>query len=71
MVPEHLFFAAALDVSAVNYTREYLVTFEEELAKAADSTAVIVAMKHRYPSAGLVPALEVGAEVAKGEMKWD
>ncbi|PZA18786.1 MBL fold metallo-hydrolase, partial [Modestobacter versicolor] len=43
---------------------------EEEAAKAADSAALIAAMKRRYPSAGLAPALEIGAKVVKGEMKW-
>jgi hypothetical protein len=61
---------AALDVAAVTYTRDYLVAYEEEVAKAADSTALIAAMKRRYPSAGLAPALEIGAKVVKGEMKW-
>lgn len=70
VVPGHLSTDAALDVSAVNYTRDYLLAFEEELAKAADSAALIAAMKQRYPSAGLAPALEIGAKVAKGEMKW-
>jgi len=27
-------------------------------------------MKQRYPSAGMGIALEIGAKVAKGEMKW-
>ena len=59
-----------LDVSAVVYTRDYLLAFEEALAKAADSAALIQAMTQRYPNAGLAPALQIGAKVAKGEMKW-
>jgi len=70
VVPGHLSADGALDVSAVTYTRDYLLAFEEELAKAADSAALIAAMKQRYPSAGLAAALEIGAKVAKGEMKW-
>ena len=70
VVPGHLAAGAALDVSAVTYTRDYLLAFEEEAAKAADSAALIAAMKRRYPSAGLAPALEIGAKVVKGEMKW-
>jgi hypothetical protein len=30
----------ALDVSAVNYTREYLLAFEQELARAANGDAL-------------------------------
>lgn len=70
VVPGHLAAGAPLDVSTVTYTRDYLLAFEEEAAKAADSAALIAAMKRRYPSAGLGPALEIGAKVVKGEMKW-
>jgi glyoxylase-like metal-dependent hydrolase (beta-lactamase superfamily II) len=70
VVPGHLAAQAAVDVSAVNYTREYLLAFEEEQAKAADSAALIAAMTKHYPNAGLAPALQIGAKVVKGEMKW-
>ncbi|GAA6118379.1 MBL fold metallo-hydrolase [Acidovorax sp. FG27] len=70
VVPGHLSAGGVLDVSAVNYTRDYLVAFEEEVAKAADSAGVIAAMTRRYPQAGLPVALQLGAKVAKGEMKW-
>lgn len=70
VVPGHLSASGALDVSAVHYTRDYLVAFEEEVAKAAHSEAVIAAMMKRYPQAGLLVALQLGAKVAKGEMTW-
>ena len=70
VVPGHMEPTAVTDVSAIRYTREYLVAFEEELAKAADSAALIAAMTKRYPSAGMGVALQIGAKVAKGEMKW-
>jgi uncharacterized protein YbbK (DUF523 family) len=60
----------ALDASAIDYTRDYLVAFEKELERAKDSAALIAAMKQRYPSAGMGIALDIGAKVAKGEMKW-
>ena len=43
---------------------------EQEPAKAADSAAMIAAMTKRYPNAGMGVALQIGAKVAKGEMKW-
>ena len=61
---------AATDVSAIRYTRDYLLAFEEELAKAVDSAALIAAMNKRYPNAGMGVALQIGAKVAKGEMNW-
>jgi glyoxylase-like metal-dependent hydrolase (beta-lactamase superfamily II) len=70
VVPGHMAPSAAIDASAIRYTRDYLVAFEEELAKAADSAALIAAMTKRYPDAGMGVALQIGAKVAKGEMKW-
>jgi len=70
VIPGHMAPTAAIDVSAIRYTRDYLVAFEEELAKAADSAALIAAMTKRYPPAGMGVALQIGAKVAKGEMKW-
>jgi glyoxylase-like metal-dependent hydrolase (beta-lactamase superfamily II) len=70
VVPGHLLPSAAIDASAIRYTRDYLVAFEGELARAADSAALIAAMTKRYPDAGMGVALQIGAKVAKGEMKW-
>ena len=70
VVPGHLSATGALDVSAVTYTRDYLLAFEEEVARAANGDALIAAMNKRYPNAGLAAALQIGAKVAKGEMKW-
>ena len=50
--------------------RDYLLAFEEELAKAKNSAALIAAMIQRYPNAGMGVALQIGAKVATGEMKW-
>ncbi|MEJ2804019.1 MBL fold metallo-hydrolase [Comamonadaceae bacterium PP-2] len=70
VVPGHMATGAAVDSTAIRYTLDYLVAFEEELAKAADSAALIAAMTKRYPDAGMGVALQIGAKVAKGEMKW-
>jgi glyoxylase-like metal-dependent hydrolase (beta-lactamase superfamily II) len=70
VVPGHMALTAATDTSAIRYTRDYLVAFEEELAKAADSATLIAAMTKRYPNADMGIALQIGAKVAKGEMKW-
>jgi len=70
VVPGHMAVGAPLDGSALEYTRDYLLAFEQELPKAADSAALIAAMTRRYPDAGMAVALQIGAKVAKGEMKW-
>jgi glyoxylase-like metal-dependent hydrolase (beta-lactamase superfamily II) len=70
VVPGHMASTAATDISAVKYTRDYLIAFEQELGKATDSAALITAMTKRYPDAGMGIALQIGAKVAKNEMKW-
>ena len=70
VVPGHMAAGTALDVSTIQYTRGYLQRFEAELPKAADSAALIATMKQAYPQAGLGVALDIGAKVNKGEMKW-
>jgi glyoxylase-like metal-dependent hydrolase (beta-lactamase superfamily II) len=63
VIPGHSKVGAPLDAStAVDFTEKYLVVFEEELKKARDPDSLINAMKERFPSAGLVLALERGAD---------
>lgn len=70
VVAGHMAPGSPTDASAIAYTRDYLLAFEEEVSKAADSAALIAAMTKRYPNAGLAVALNIGAKVVKGEMKW-
>jgi hypothetical protein len=60
----------AQDESAITYTRDYLRRFEAELPRAANAAALIAAMQQAYPKAGLGIALDIGAKVNKGEMRW-
>jgi len=70
VVPGHMAPDAATNLSAVEHTKAYLAAFEVELAKAKDSAALIAAMKSRFPGLGMEVALDIGAKVAMGEMKW-
>jgi len=70
VVPGHMAQEAATDLSAIEHTKAYLVAFEEELAEAKDSTALITAVNARFPGLGMDVALNIGAKVATGEMKW-
>jgi len=70
VVAGHLAVGAATDRTAIEYTRDYLRAFEEELSKATDSSALHAAMTRRYPNAGMGVALDIGAKVATGEMSW-
>lgn len=70
VVPGHYLGAAPKGLAAVRFTADYVRAFEQEAARAADSKALIGAMKQRYPTLGAVPSLELSAKVIKGEMKW-
>jgi glyoxylase-like metal-dependent hydrolase (beta-lactamase superfamily II) len=62
VVPGHSKVGAALDSrTAVEFTETYLLAFEEELQMAKTPESLIDAMKKRFPSAGLLVALERGA----------
>ncbi len=64
VIPGHSKVRAPLDANtAVEFTENYLLVFEEELNKAKDPDSFINAMKERFPSADLLLAIERGAKV--------
>jgi glyoxylase-like metal-dependent hydrolase (beta-lactamase superfamily II) len=63
IIPGHSKVGAPLDANtAVDFTENYLLAFEEELKKAKDSDSLINTMKERFPSADFLLALERGAK---------
>src|SRR6202047_2333065 len=63
VIPGHSKVGAPLGAStAVDFTENYLLVFEEELKKAKDPDRLVNAMKERYPSADFLLALERGAK---------
>ena len=63
VVPGHSKVGAPLDANtAVDFTENYLLAFEEELKKAKNPDSLINAMKERFPSADFLLALERGAK---------
>src|SRR6202048_187712 len=63
VIPGHSKVGAPLDAStAVDFTENYLLVFEEELKKAKDPDSLINAMKGKFPSADLRLAIERGAK---------
>jgi glyoxylase-like metal-dependent hydrolase (beta-lactamase superfamily II) len=70
VIPGHSAAGAKQDASLIASSQTYLARFEQELPKAANSGALVGAMKQAYPEAGLGIALDIGAKVNKGEMKW-
>jgi len=62
VIPGHSKVGAPLDAStAVDFTENYLLAFEEELKKAKDPDSLINTMKDKFPSADFLLALERGA----------
>src|SRR3989441_3286898 len=62
LFPYTTLFRSPLDAStAVDFTENYLLVFEEELKKAKDPDSLINTMKERFPSADLLLAIERGA----------
>ncbi|WP_088278412.1 MBL fold metallo-hydrolase [Ideonella sp. A 288] len=70
VIPGHSLPGQAQDASQLAWSQAYLARFEAELPKAPNSAALVDAMKAAYPAAGLGVALDIGAKVNKGEMKW-
>jgi len=63
VIPGHSKVGAALDANtAVDFTENYLLAFEEELKEAKNPESLINTMKERFPSADFVLAIERGAK---------
>ena len=63
VIPGHSKVGAPLDAStALDFTENYLLVFEEALKKAKDADSLIDAMRERFPSADFLLALVRGAK---------
>lgn len=70
VIPAHASASDALTQDAVNHSKEYLVFYEQALKSNKTSDALIKAVKAKYPTLSLEIALQLGAMVSTGEMKW-
>ena len=71
VIPGHMKAGTKVDASNIAFTKDYLLTFEKNLAANKTSATLIPAMKQAYPAltdGGL--SLDIGAKVNTGEMKW-
>jgi glyoxylase-like metal-dependent hydrolase (beta-lactamase superfamily II) len=63
VIPGHSKVGAPLDAgTAIDFTENYLLAFEEELKKAKDADSLINTMKEKFPSSDLLLAIERGAK---------
>src|SRR5260370_34317162 len=63
VIPGHSKVGAPLDAgTALDFTENYLLVFEEELKKAKDADSLINTMKEKFPSSYLLQAIDRGAK---------
>jgi glyoxylase-like metal-dependent hydrolase (beta-lactamase superfamily II) len=70
VVPAHASSASPFNESAVKHTKDYIQFYEEALKTNKTSEALIAALKAKYPALTFDIALQIGAKVNTGEMKW-
>jgi len=70
VVPAHAKSASAFDLTAVKHTKNYIQFYEEALKTNKTSEALIAALKTKFPTLTFDIALQIGAKVNTGEMKW-
>ena len=70
VVPAHAKSESTFDVTAVEHTKSYLLFYEEALKANKTSEALIAALKAKYPTLTFDIALQIGAKVNTGAMKW-
>ena len=71
VVPGHMKAGTPVDASNITFTKDYLQTFEKNLAATKSSAELVKAMQQAYPQlTDGAMSLDIGAKVNKGEMKW-
>lgn len=70
VIPAHANNASPFDVSAIKHTKSYIQFYEEALKTNKTSEELIKAIKAQYPTLTFETALQIGAKVNTGEMKW-
>jgi Metallo-beta-lactamase superfamily len=70
VIPAHANSNSPFDISAVKHTKSYIQFYEEALKANKTSDALIKAIKSKYPTLTFDTALQIGAKVNTGEMKW-
>ena len=71
VVPGHMKAGTPVDASNITFTKDYLQTFEKNLAATKSSAELVKAMQQVYPQlTDGAMSLDIGAKVNKGEIKW-
>ncbi|WP_306619341.1 MBL fold metallo-hydrolase [Chryseobacterium ginsenosidimutans] len=70
VIPAHANSNSPFDISAVKHTKSYIQFYEEALKTNKTSDELIEAINTKYPALTFETALQIGAKVNTGEMKW-
>jgi hypothetical protein len=70
VIPAHAKPETAFDISTVKHTKGYIQFYEEALRTNKTSETLISALKAKYLALTFDIALQIGAKVNTGEMKW-
>jgi hypothetical protein len=70
VIPAHAKSETPFDISAVKHTRNYIQFYEEALKANKTSESLTDTLKKEYPDLTFETALQIGAKVNTGEMKW-
>jgi glyoxylase-like metal-dependent hydrolase (beta-lactamase superfamily II) len=70
VIPAHGTGASSFDLRSVKFTEDYLRFYQEALKTNKTSAELIKTIKAKYPNLAFETALQIGAKVNTGEMKW-
>jgi len=70
VIPAHAKSESVFDLTSVKHTKSYIQIYEEALKTNKTSETLIAALKAKYPTLTFDIALQIGAKVNTGEMKW-
>jgi glyoxylase-like metal-dependent hydrolase (beta-lactamase superfamily II) len=70
VIPAHAKSDSPFDLTAIKHTKSYIQFYEEALKTNKTSEGLIAALKTKYPTLTFDVALQIGAKVNTGEMKW-
>jgi glyoxylase-like metal-dependent hydrolase (beta-lactamase superfamily II) len=70
VIPAHANAASAFDLTAVTHTKNYIQFYEQALKANKTSETLMAALKTKYPALTFDVALQIGAKVNTGEMRW-
>lgn len=70
IIPGHFLGNLPTGMTALDFTENYIRTFNTAVAESKNAQELIEKMKTRYPNLPAGPGLEISAKVSKGEMAW-